>query len=41
MNPDANKYEVRMINVNQKEWKALLESDKNAMVIDSRTSKEW
>jgi rhodanese-related sulfurtransferase len=30
-----------MKNINQKEWKSLLESDKNAVVIDSRTPQEW
>lgn len=30
-----------MKNVNQKEWKALLESNENTVVIDSRTPKEW
>ncbi|MEX0289891.1 MAG: rhodanese-like domain-containing protein [Flavobacteriaceae bacterium] len=30
-----------MKNVHQKEWKALLERDKNAVVIDCRTQREW
>lgn len=30
-----------MKNVTQKEWKDLITEDKNAIIIDSRTPKEW
>ena len=30
-----------MKNVNQKEWRNLINSDKHAVIIDCRTQKEW